>query len=303
MIDQPARNRIIEDSRMKSLISGLGKTLGDALTEKKVLQKDGEGLSLKVKFEDSGNSQLSSYLDKIGQALVLIYNQFKGFKFTLPKIFKVQGSVDVDSISDLPPVHVENLKDLKPYFESVEKATKYLATAITIMSSKSTPTVQKAPIVNFDTKPLLDALQELKEASNKPTDNKQVVNMLRTVSEGISALVNKPSFSPPAVTNVNINALQGLAHSSQQTLNTGLNTIPSYGQLFNRRSILIYNNSSTVTIYIGGSDITSSSGLPVPPNSYSPVMDVGYNMIVYGLTASSTANIRVLELSNEATGR
>lgn len=259
--------------------------------------------NLDLEFQEKADPKVISSLDKIGQALVVVFNHLKGFKIDWPKIFKIEGTVDINSVADLPPIHVENFKDLKPYFESVEKATKYLATAITLISSKGTSEqklVIPPPTVNFDTKPLLNALQELRDV--KPPDNKEVVGMLRNVSEGIGALIEKPTFIPPAVTNVNINALQGVTHSSQQTLTTGLSEIPSYGGLFNRRSLIIYNNSA-ITIYIGGSDVSSSTGLPIPTASYSPVMDVGYNMKVYGVTASSTADIRVLELANEATGR
>ena len=300
-IDRNARDRIANESRMAALVSGLGKTIGDALSKKNVLEKDDSGgMSLKVKFEDSGNPEVTNSLDKLGKALVMIYNHLQGFKITLPKIFEVKGSVDVDSVADLPPVHIQNFKDLRPYFEMSEKAIKQLAAAITIMSSKSTPIVPKAPIINFDTRPLLDALQELKEVSGKPSDNKDMVKILRNVNDGISALVDKPTFSPPAVTNVNINALQGYAKTTNLTLGTTVTSLPAYGQLFNRRSVLIYNNSANV-IYIGGSDVTTTNGLPVPANSYSPIIDAGYNMIVYGVASQGGNNVRVLELSKDQT--
>lgn len=260
--------------------------------------------NLDLEFQERADPRVLSSLDKLGQAIVVIFNHLKNFKIDWPKVFQVKGSVDIDSVADLPPVHIQNFKDLRPYFESLEKSLKYLSTAITLVSSK-TPEPIKAPIVNFNTQPLLDALKELKDVSGKTIefpDNQAEVQMLRNISEGIGQLVERPTFVPPTVTNVNINALQGVTHSSQQTLNTSLSEIPSYGGLFNRRSLIVYNNSG-ITIYIGGSDVTSNTGLPIPTASYSPVLDVGYNMKVYGLTASSTADIRVLELANEATGR
>lgn len=304
MIDQTARNRIIEDNRMKSLVNGFAQVVGDALGSKKLLQKDEEGYSLKVKFKDEGNTELTSSLDKIGQGLVVIYNHLKNFKFNLPKIFKVQGNVDVDSIADLPPVHIQNFKDLKPYFEAVEGATKHLATAITLMASKSPPEPQKAPIVNFDIKPLLNALQELKDVSSKPVDNKSQINMLRTISEGIGALNDKPTFVPPTVDHVSINALQGLPLVTTLTVGATATTIPATN-LANRRDMIIYNNSLSATLYIGDSAVTTSGahqGLPVPAKSYSPSLSLGQNVSLYGI---STTNISVtcLELSEEAAGR
>ena len=65
---------------------------------------------------------------------------------------------------------------------------------------------------------------------------------------------------------------------------------------------MVYNNSSTVTIFIGGSDVTATNGLPVPPKSYSPPIDAGVKMILYAVTSSSTANVRVLEISNDRIG-
>lgn len=300
MIDMSARNRIIEDNRMKSLISGLGQTLGEALTQKKILEKDSEGFNLNVKFKDEGHDQITSSLDKIGKALVVIYNRLTSFRIDLPKIFKVEGSVDVDNVADLPPVHIQNFKDLKPYFESLEKSLKYLSTAITLAASKE-PVIQKSvPTINFDTKPLLNALQEIKDVSNKPVDNKQMINMLRNISEGIGALIDKPTFVPPAVTNITLNPLQGFVKTTSATIGTTITSLPSYGQLFNRRAVIIYNNSSN-TIYLGGVDVTTSNGLPVPANSYSPILDAGYNMIVYGIASVAGNNVRILEVSKDQT--
>lgn len=149
--------------------------------------------NLDLEFQERADPKVISSLDKIGQGLVVIFNQIKSFKIDWPKIFKVQGVVDVDSVADLPPIHIKNFKDLKPYFDNVEKATKYLATAITLVSSKGSNDQKisiPAPIVNFDTKAILNALQEIKDVSSKPNDNSEVVNMLRNVSEGIGALVD-----------------------------------------------------------------------------------------------------------------
>lgn len=54
----------------------------------------------------------------------------------LVTIFSAIKTDEPANIVKLPPVRVENLKDLKPYFEMVEKTTKHLAVAITLVSSK-----------------------------------------------------------------------------------------------------------------------------------------------------------------------
>lgn len=55
-------------------------------------------------------------------------------------------------------------------------------------------------------------------------------------------------------------------------------------------------NLGAVTVYFGGSDVTSANGAPVAPNSWSPGIDLGVDDAVYVRTASSTAEIRVLEV-------
>jgi hypothetical protein len=259
--------------------------------------------NIDLKFQEEADPKVLSSLDKIGQALVMIFNQVRSFKINWPKIFNVQGNVDVNSILDLPPVYIKNFKDLRPYFEMSEKAIKQLAVAITLISSKDSygnrPMSIPAPVVNFDSKSILTSLESLKD-SLKPTENKNELNMLRNISEGIGALYEKPTFVPPAVTNVNINPLQGFVHTTSATVGTNITKLPSYGQLFNRRSIIIYNNSAN-TIYLGGSDVTTSNGMPVPANSYSPILDAGYNMTIYGISSTGSNNVRCLEVSKDQT--
>ena len=112
-----------------------------------------------------------------------------------------------------------------------------------------------------------------------------------------------PTKTPMPVTHISINALNGFIHTTAQTVSSTLATLPAYGVLDNRRTLQVYNNSSTVTVFIGGSDVTATNGLPVPPKSYSPAIDASPQTVLYGLTSSSTANVRVLEISDEESGR
>jgi hypothetical protein len=105
---------------------------------------------------------------------------------------------------------------------------------------------------------------------------------------------------PQPVTNININALQGFAKSTNQTVGTSLVTLPSYGQLFNRRSLIIFNNDASATLYIGGSDVTISNGTPILPQTFSPSIDAGYNMVIYGVSTTNI-NVRVMEISKDQT--
>lgn len=111
-----------------------------------------------------------------------------------------------------------------------------------------------------------------------------------------------PQKIPQPVTNININPLRGFIKTTAATVKTTLTVLPTYGVLDDRRSIMIFNNSSSTTVYIGGSDVTSTNGLPVLAQTYSPSIDAGVRMILYGVVSSGTANVRVIEISNEATG-
>ncbi len=110
-----------------------------------------------------------------------------------------------------------------------------------------------------------------------------------------------PQKIPQPVTNISINALAGTAKSRNITVGTSATPLPDE-VLASRRSLVIYNNSSQ-TLYVGGSDVTTTNGMPVPASSYSPAFDAGEKMVVYGIVASTTANVRTLEISDIRTGR
>ena len=110
---------------------------------------------------------------------------------------------------------------------------------------------------------------------------------------------NFPPFPVPnPVTNININGLQGFLETTSVTVGTSIVKLPDYGQLFNRRAVIIYNNSAN-TIYIGGSEVTVDNGLPIPASSYSPPIDAGYQLIIYGVASQAGNNVRVMEISKD----
>lgn len=115
--------------------------------------------------------------------------------------------------------------------------------------------------------------------------------------------VNKVAFVPPPVTHVSLNAINGSIKTTVASVGSTRVGLPTYGVLSNRRSMVIYNNSTTVTVYYGGSEVTASTGMPIPPSSYSPILDIGVNVVPYGVTSSGTAEVRVMETSDTAVGR
>lgn len=60
-------------------------------------------------------------------------------------------------------------------------------------------------------------------------------------------------------------------------------------------SMAPYNNSG-VTVYVGGADVTTANGAPVPAASWGPAFnEIGTGEGVYGIVAAGTAEVRVLE--------
>jgi hypothetical protein len=60
------------------------------------------------------------------------------------------------------------------------------------------------------------------------------------------------------------------------------------------RGILFVGNSSAVTVYVGGSDVTTANGLPIAAAG-TITISPGYTTL-YGIVASSTADVRVMEI-------
>ena len=110
-----------------------------------------------------------------------------------------------------------------------------------------------------------------------------------------------PQKIPQPVTNININPLRGEVLTTAVSVGTTATALPET-PLENRRSFMVFNNDESKTIYLGGSGVTTDSGLPVLAQSYSPTIDAGPKMIVYGITASGTVDVRVIEASNENIG-
>lgn len=65
-----------------------------------------------------------------------------------------------------------------------------------------------------------------------------------------------------------------------------------------RHSILIGNNSSTLTVYVGDSTVTTANGIPIPPGA-TLLEDSGGTTLwggaIYGIVASSTADVHYWE--------
>lgn len=251
------------------------------------------------------------------------------------RLLKKMASEEKDKYRKLSMAFADTKADIERILSVVQNDTTVNQMS-TVLTGLQTEIAKQLKSVRFDTEPVVRAVEQLKlTINNKETNNKDIVDGLARVEravcnikqtkisdrtdELIEALKNvkmgeidfpesiainnfPPQKVPQPVTNININPLRGFIKTTSATVSSTLTVLPTYGVLDNRRAVMVYNNSDTVTVYIGGSDVTSSNGMPVPPKSYSPIIDAGVRMILYGVTSSSTANVRCMEISNDAIG-
>lgn len=221
----------------------------------------------------------------------------KDLKVSIPKVQRMIGKVRVENFPKEYP-----FDDLKQELRNIRQTLSELRLEVPPF-----PEI-KAPIVNvpdfpkeLSSKELKEVIKELKavkdEIKSLPKDFPEVV-----MPEAIKVSNFPVQKTPNPVTNININPLRGFIHSTSVTVTSSLTVLPAE-VLVNRRSLIIFNNDSTNTVYIGGSEMAASDGLPILPQTYSPTIDAGPRMIVYGMcSAGQTADVRVLEASNENIG-
>jgi len=367
-IDIKLREKFYQQQQQDKLTSRFADSVSKTVSESSTQQR-------KVIEELlSQDQKTSSFLEKIGKALVLI-NQSIPKKIELPKVFPVTGMIEV---TKTVPTKIDNLSELAVYFSSLEKRIGNLATAISATPSTSKVEVIKTPSLKIsnlddlsshflgvkeeisslretllslptpqievpvaqpvapqdtssnnlamvrvfselltemkklgkknvikengvDLSPLTQELSSLRDSLSAPRDDVLSTHLLRQISEGISNLAGRPTMIPQPVTNVWLNPNQGFLKTTDNTVGATLTKLPSYGQLLDRRSVLIYNNSAN-TIYIGGSDVTVATGLPVPASSYAPPIDAGYNLPIYGIASQGGNDVRVIEISKDQSG-
>lgn len=230
--------------------------------------------------------KLTKQLEAVKQAVL-------STKQALPKTQQVQGTVRIEN---MPAPQAFPVKELVSAIKDVETSIQRL--------KLESPASQKIEFPAFpdkvslsEAKPILKALQGLKEAVEDMPKKIPQSRMPRQIE-----VSNFPIQKiPQPVTHVSINSLSGTTKSRAVTVTTTPTPLPDEILAY-RRSLVIFNNSNQ-TMYVGGSDVSSTNGMPVPANSYSPAFDAGPRMVVYGVVSSSTANVRVLELSDENSGR
>ena len=96
------------------------------------------------------------------------------------------------------------------------------------------------------------------------------------------------------VENVIVASLRGTILSSSVTIGDSATIIPA-SDLSNRKSMTIRNNGSN-TIFIGGSGVTTGNGFPIKVNESFDI-DLDDSSAIYGIVATGTEDLRILEVS------
>ncbi len=79
------------------------------------------------------------------------------------------------------------------------------------------------------------------------------------------------------------------------TVGTSATALPTTS-LVGREVIAIRNNeASTKTIFIGDSDVSTTNGFPLDSSCPSITLDLDSSVTIYGVVASGTCDVRVLE--------
>ena len=89
-----------------------------------------------------------------------------------------------------------------------------------------------------------------------------------------------------------ISPISGSVLPTAVTVTTTATAIPATA-LAGRRAMMVRNNGS-VTVYLGDSTVTSTNGFPLSPGEEKSY-ELGPPVTLYGITASGTADVRVLE--------
>lgn len=233
-------------------------------------------------------------IDIITKQLNTLKQTILSIKQVHPKVQEVKGRVTI-----------ENIPTQKEFpIEEIVQSLKHVEDAIRELKLQTTNT-QKIKIPEFPSKlsfsegkDILKAIQGLTDSIEELPDKIPQPRMPKTVE-----VSNFPIQKiPQPVTHMSINGLQGFAKSNAVTVTSSLTPLPSE-ILANRRSLVVYNNSDATTVFVGGSDVTATNGLPVKAGNYSPAFDASPSMVIYGITSSGSANVRVLELSDDKAGK
>lgn len=228
----------------------------------------------------------------------------RNIDLNFPKTFPVTGKIGVGSIDKMPDVKITNLGEVNTRLGELINSFQ-AATIKAIASAK--PEIPDSVSIKDDVKvaqfqDLLDGIEELKKGFNLLINREEKTGGIYN-EDGIQQieLVNFRQMIPQPVTSININPLRGFVATTAVTVGTTATRLPGTSQA-NRRALVAYNNSASTTIYVGGSDVTTTNGMVVPAGTATPALDIGPNVLVYAVCSSGSADVRVMEVSSAGEG-
>lgn len=265
-------------------------------------ETDEETPGTNLEFQQIADPKELSWLEKIHASLDNLLDSAQSFHVEIPKSMQIFGRVSVDKIDELPPVKVNNLSELNNPLVAIahgindlQKATVGAIKEQKISVPKDLSVTNEVKIADFAD--LLDGIEELKKGFNLLL-NKEAATVGFPSSTIPVEIQNW--MIPQPVTNVSINPNRGTVKASAVTVTATAAPLPATA-LADRRSMTIYNNGA-VTIYVGGSTVTSTTGIPVGAGLWGPSLDVGPLNLLYAITASGTSDVRVLEMNDIVAG-
>jgi len=252
------------------------------------------GVVSEVKVSDAIEKKVSSSIDNINTKLTSLPERLRAVE-TAIKDKDMVVNVPKFEIPELQKVEVKNqisLSNLSNLLESINTSIKGINISVP---------QQKIPEIIIPKYPTKITTAEGKQIVSSIKNLEKAIKGIKMPEVEIPGSVKVSNFPPQKypmpVTNININPLRGFIKSRTVTVSTTITPLPGE-VLSNRRSLIIYNNSS-VTVELGGSTMTFGTGFPVAASATSPPIDAGPNMVLYGIVTTGTANVRVMEVSNE----
>ena len=233
-------------------------------------------------------------------------NNFNQLEIPLRNLEKVLGKI-FDKEIKFPPI--QQIKGLVT-IEQLPKLTQ-LSDVIFLLENVNKQLTDLKAVKPADIK-IPSFPKEIKMAQTN-----QLINLLESVRKELAEIKDKkPSEFPQAisvdnfpiqkypmpVTQINILPLNGAITTTATTVTTIATKLPATAAE-SRRTIIVYNNDATATLFLGGVNLTTANGLPIPPESYSPPFDAGVRTTLYGIVSSGSINVRVLEIAMETDRR
>lgn len=224
---------------------------------------------------------LSPEITKLAKYLQIISKK----EVIFPEIQKVEGKVDIGKAPFDPRV-IQELQALRDSIDNIKFPEQ---------KEIKIPSMPKE-IGMREAKDIKQALVDVKESLDRLYEKEQP-----EFPNSVEVTNFPPQKTPQPVTHINILPLNGGITTRSITVDATATALPP-DPAESRRSIMIFNNDASSTVFIGGSDVTPDNGFPVTSQSFSPVIDAGVKTLLYGITSSGSIDVRVIEVSME-TGR